>query len=372
MKKVGIITIHKINNYGAVEQAFALNQYLRKLGYDVKTIDFRTYRVAESRKIFFPLHSLMDIPRNAQSLLYCYKLKKRNKRFDRFLDDYVPMTERAYYTNEELKNDDLDFDYYICGSDQIWNTHCENYNLAFILEFAKNKGKRIAYAASMGKSDINKNMIGAFHEELSDYKAISVRESDAVNLIAEVSGKKAQHVVDPVFLLEESEWRKIARERIIKKPYIFFYSVHGDLPGMRAYVRNLSKETGLPVVVVNMNLREMKYRNIKSYDAGPQEFLSLIANAEYVCTNSFHACAFSIIFKKKFLVFANMPDSRIYSIMNNFGLETRIADGNSIVSDMREEIDYDLVYKKLNPMVEKSKNFLKDSLDYRADKNEIM
>lgn len=160
MKKVGIVTIHKINNYGALEQAYALNRYIRSMGFDAKTIDFRTYRVAESYKLFRPFESVMDIPRNLQALLYSGKLRRRKKRFDQFLEEYVPMTSQAYYSNEELQNAALDFDYYVCGSDQIWNTFCKNYDDAFILAFARGRGERISYAASMGATEV--------HEELQD------------------------------------------------------------------------------------------------------------------------------------------------------------------------------------------------------------
>lgn len=119
MKKIGIVTIHKINNYGAVLQAYALNKYLTDCGHEVKTIDFRTHRVEESYKIFYPFQSVMDIPRNLQALLYSGKLKKRKKRFDMFLRDFVPMTSKPFYSNEELEKESFDFNYYICGSDQI-------------------------------------------------------------------------------------------------------------------------------------------------------------------------------------------------------------------------------------------------------------
>ena len=92
MKKTGIVTIHMINNYGALEQTYALNKYLCLNGIDAKTIDFRTYRVKESYQLFYPIHSAMDFVRNTQVLLYLNKLRKRNRRFHQFLKDNVPMT----------------------------------------------------------------------------------------------------------------------------------------------------------------------------------------------------------------------------------------------------------------------------------------
>lgn len=276
------------------------------------------------------------------------------------------MTEETYYSNSELEKADFDFDYYICGSDQIWNTYCPNYDDAFILRFAKGKGERLSYAASMGAEDIKPSLRDKFAEELGGYKAISVRESGAVTVISELSKKSAVHVVDPVFLLDADKWNEIAKENPIGKPYILLYFVKGDIPGMRDYVKKLKKITGLPIVVVNCNLREMKYRNIKCYDAGPAEFVSLIKNAEYVVTNSFHASAFSVIYRKKFMVFNDKANgaSRISSLLNLCGISERQATKDSDARKMLEDIDYDTAYKKLMPMIEKSKDFLADTMEY--------
>lgn len=269
MKKVGIVTIHKINNYGAVAQAYALNRHIRSLGHDAKTIDFRTYRVAESYQLFYPMSGIMDIPRNLQALLYSRRLRKRKNRFDTFLEKNVPMTGKAYYSNQELRGAELDFDTYICGSDQIWNTHCLNYDDAFILEFARGRGERIAYAASVASDSIHPDAQELFSRELHEYKAVSVRESDAVGIIEPLAGQPVRHVCDPVFLLSAEEWSQVAAKPLLNSPYIFFYFVKGDIPGMRDYVRQLSRKTGMKVVAVNMNLREMLYPNVKRYDAGP-------------------------------------------------------------------------------------------------------
>lgn len=363
MKKIGIVTIHKINNYGAALQAYALNHHLRSMGHEVKTIDFRTYRVAESYKLFRPLESKMDLVRNAQALLFAGKLRRRKTCFDRFLAERVPMTETAWYSNDELRDARLDFDTYICGSDQIWNTHCRNYDDAFILEFARGRGQRIAYAASLGAGSIHPDMQDRFRRELSDYRAVSVRERDAVGIIEPLAGREVAHVCDPVLLLTPDQWREAAAGPLLNEPYIFFYHVKGDIPGMRDYLRSLSKKTGRKVVAVTMNLREMLYPNVKCYDAGPGEFLALIEHADYVVTNSFHATAFSLIFRKKFMVFKpnGSGPTRLTSILETAGLMDRVWDKGC--SPIEAEIDYDRAWERLTPFVERSKAFLKENLE---------
>lgn len=305
----------------------------------------------------------MDLVRNAQAILYAGKLRRRKTRFDRFLEENVPMTPRAWYSNQELRSAELDFDTYICGSDQIWNTHCRNYDDAFILEFARGRGERISYAASLGANSIHPDKQERFRRELSDYKAVSVRESDAIGIIEPLAGRNVSHVCDPVLLLDRQQWHEAAAEPLLKEPYIFFYHVKGDIPGMRDYLRKLSEQTGMKVVAVTMNLREMLYPNVKMYDAGPREFLSLIENAAYVVTNSFHATAFSLIFRKKFLVFPphGSGPSRLTSILETAGMMDRVWDKGC--SPIEAEIDYDRAWERLNPFVEQSKRFLKENLE---------
>lgn len=364
--RVGIITIHRINNYGAVEQAYALNFFLRQHGYDTETIDFRTNRVAESYKWLRPIKSIMDIARNLQSLAYYRKLKRRNWRFESFIQENIPLSKIVCRSNEELEKQPLKYDYFICGSDQIWNTFCDNYDDAFVLDFARDKGYRIAYAASLGHDAISEGLRPRFQRNLPYFKAISVREKSAVPVIESIANKEVYHVVDPVFLLTKDQWNQVSSTIRMKKPYIFCYYVKGDLPYMRQYARKLSKITKLPLVVVTKDLREMLYSNVKCYDAGPAEFISLVANAEYVCTNSFHACAFSIIFKRRFMIFTQKKSPRLHSILASLGLDSRLASCEVSIDDMVKEIDYDEVYDKLDPMIAESKKFLLSALDYTS------
>lgn len=367
-KRIGIVTIHMMNNFGAVLQAYALNSYLNSVGYDAETIDFRTHRVERSYNFYARVRRPTDLIRNFQSWVYLNKTKMRKKRMLGFVRDNIKLSKDVYYSNAELNNADLDYDYYICGSDQIWNTFCDNYDDAFLLAFAREKGMRLSYAASLGMSSVHPDLVQKFKDELSDFTALSVREKSAVDLISSISGKKTVQVLDPVFLLTREQWEKVMRDdKKPTKPYILFYSVHGGSSSMREHVRALSKRYHLPIVVVYKNLRESFYQNIKRYDAGPAEFVSLISGAEYVFTNSFHGCALSILFRKNFQVYVDGTpsqgtSSRIYSLMDTLGLADRIAFSDSDPSSMGKEIDWNAVDEKLSPMIEFSKAYLDEAL----------
>ncbi len=365
MKKIGIITIHRINNYGAMLQSYALNKYLTNQGFDVKTIDFRTSRVAESYKIFSPIKSITSIPRNLQALLYSSKLRKRKSNMLNFLKEHLPMTENSYCSNEELKKSPLNYDYYICGSDQIWNVNCPNYSEAYFLSFVEDGKLKISYGASMGEGCVEPGTEEIFKNLLKDFNKISVREEYAKKSLSAVCNKKVDTVIDPVFLLNKEQWNNLLPDFKNKGKYILFYALRGDIKGMREFVREISKKSKLPIIVVTMNLREMLYKNKKRYDAGPIEFLNLIKNAEYVCTNSFHGVAMSLIFEKKFWAYANenkkKSSFRIYNMLKQFNLQDRIICCNDRV-DFEEEIDYNKVKPLKDLAIERSKTYLKEAL----------
>lgn len=367
-KRVGIVTIHMMNNFGAVLQSYALNSYLNSVGFDTETIDFRTPNVEKGYRFFAPFRRPMDLVRNFNSLFFLNEIKKRKKRMLDFVGNNIKLSKNVYYSNAELASSELDYDYYICGSDQIWNTYCDNYDDAFLLAFARGKGIRLSYAASLGMPTVHPDLIPKFREELSDFSALSVRENNAIDVISSISGKQTIQVVDPVFLLSREQWQNVMKDdKKPSKPYILFYSVHGGSSEMRRYVKALSKQYHLPVLVVYKNLREWLYHNIKRYDAGPAEFVSLIAGAEYVFTNSFHGCALSIVFKKNFQVFVDGTpsqgtSSRIYSLMDTLGLANRIVFREGDPVSMGKEIDWTDVMSKLSPKISSSKAFLDEAL----------
>ena len=147
-----------------------------------------------------------------------------------------------------------------------------------------------------------------------------------------MTDREVKTVLDPVFLLSKSSWDCFCKEE--SKEYILCYFI-GDIPGMRDYAVTLSKEYKKPVIVINKNLRDLKMKCKKRYDSGPTDFVNLVANASAVCTNSFHAVAFSLIYDKEFHVFvdnqhANTARSRITDILGSLNMSDRI------VSDCHE------------------------------------
>ena len=363
-RKVAIITYSGAYNYGSALQTYALNKYLRNIGFDAVTIDYTSDSQQNLYKIFEPCRGLMPLARNLQSLCKYRALKKHLKRFDKFLDEQVPMV--SWSDSKDAKRQISEtYDFFVCGSDQIWNAQCDDFDDNYMLSFVSDKKKCVAYSPSLGAGGESDNTIDALKRNVLDFRALSCRESNGSSIISRVTGRQVETTADPVLLLSENEWNEIAPDRVVEGDYILGYFI-GDRAGMRDFAKQMSKSTGMPVVVIYKNLRDIKYGFKTKYDCGPTEFVSLIKHARGIVTNSFHAVAFSLIYKKDFWVFTGKgdSDSRISGILDLAGLQQRIVDGDRFkMNDYLDHICYeDLDMSGLLAYVDSSKEYLNNSL----------
>lgn len=363
-KKVFIITYSRAINYGSALQSYALNRFLRNEGFDAQTIDYTNTAQQQLYRIFERLRDLKSILRNIQSFLNFRKLQEHRRRFDDFIKDKVPQTMRIDGASDfDLIKSCADF--YICGSDQIWNADCDDFDSNYMLSFVEDKSKCISYAPSLGAGGSSRQTLEAIRTFTPQFKALSAREQSGADIISGLTGRNVATVVDPVLLLSKDEWKEVAKERQIKKDYILGYFI-GDRPGMREFAQKMSKATELPVVVIYKNLRDLKYGFKNLYDSGPDDFVSLVLHSKGIVTNSFHAVAFSLIFNKNFWVFngRNSKDSRISGLLNILGLSDRIIDDRADdISDYLSDISYsDLNHSILDRHIADSKKFLLKNL----------
>lgn len=260
-----------------------------------------------------------------------------------------------------MKEEAFEYDLYIAGSDQIWNPRCIDFDEAYLLSFVKDKSTCISYGPSIAIHDISPYK-ELFFNTLKDYKSISVREEDGAKLIEELVGRQISKVLDPVFLLSKEEWDEILEEASLKKPYILCYFI-GDIPNMRRFAKKMRKELNLDLVVIVMNLRDELYLNKKRYDAGPLDFIALIKNASYVCTNSYHAVLFSIIYNINFWVFINeeadiSSNSRIINLGKKLGFMERVLSSKQGLVEFDKKINYETINSNLQSEISCSKEYL--------------
>ena len=361
IKKIGTITFHNSYNYGSVLQAFALQTYLKKAGYQSQIIDFefeKDYRQYKLFRTYLYLHQ----PKSFLSDLYRLRKNiKRKKNFQEFKKNYLNLTSRHYKNDDDMSDLNEGFDAFICGSDQIWNLECTREIVpAYFLEFAAKDKLKIAYAPSIASASFDGDK-ERLNELIGRLDYVSVREASTIKNVSAYTSKNINNVVDPTLLLELPDYKKIEAEpKKLPGKYIFFYQLEDDGGKMAKWCKVLAKKNNLPIIYIYKDkINELK-KEIYAFGATPNEFLTLIDNATYVVTNSFHATVFSIIFEKKFCTFPTRnSSSRMRDLLGYIGLENRIW-SNSF--EINETIDYENVKNKLNNFSQNSKKYLKEAL----------
>lgn len=365
-RKTATITFHAAHNYGSNLQAYALQQTIQSLGYDNEIINLRTKRQKDLYTVFTKRKGIKYIIKNLSHLVYYFPLRRSYKKFEDFINHKLVLT-REYETEEELVNANLNYDVYIAGSDQIWNPIPADFDWSYYLTFVKN-AIRLAYAPSFGQlaSKGNEETRNRIADLLTRFDAISVREQGAADNVEHLIGSSPVIVLDPTLLLSRDTWLQLVKnkERIVKKDYIFFYTLFADKPRMNI-IKRISKVTGLPVVTSNFsNQYDVFNPFIKCYDAGPLDFLTLIRDAKLVVVSSYHGTVFSILLNVPFFAIDGMSDARISTLLKIVGLEDREINSANVEEKCRDpfKIDFKMVNERLNEARSPSINFLKQSL----------
>ena len=357
--KINTITCHDVYNPGASLQAYALQRYLETLGHDVKIIDYKPDYLSNhynllaitnpkyDKFIIRWLYLLAKLPSRIISL-------KRKRIFDCFKKKYLKITSKRYHSNKELSDNLPDADIYIAGSDQIWNTLFPNgKDPAFYLDFVPNSKIKASYAASFSTPTIDRKYIRFIIEKLKNFNYISVRESSGIQVLHEMGYTNALHVCDPVFLLSNSDWDSLVKRLPIKSKYLLVYDFDNS-----SQIQQIAKEIAKRKNWIIVSIFPTKYANKSFPNAGPIEFISLIKNADFVISNSFHALAFSIIFQKLFCII-NRRDNineRMHSLLKEIQLTNRIV--NCFREELLLPIDYDKVLSILSKRIIDSKHYL--------------
>lgn len=378
--KINTITCQHVYNYGASLQAYALQHYLESMGHEVEIIDFNPWFHCDRYNPFWMPEKAIGRAANIIKILpflrylwYPFKAYRggmfktwgRKAAFDIFEKEYYHLTAKKYGSSDELKQNPPQADAYVAGSDQIWNTFSENgKEPGYYLDFGDDKTKRISYAASLATGSIKNECKGFVKEKLTHFSAISVREKTGARLLCDLGIDDVSVVLDPVFLLNKEEWRKLSTKGNLyglrSKSYVLVYDFLGNDDKMISFIKKYAKEKSLEIVSIN-DFSERNYVDMNINNAGPLEFLALIDNANCVVASSFHATAFSVIFEKEFYTFnlkGHNNSSRMQDFLSSIGLEALM---NPIESSP-QFIGWRNVSKQLKAQILKSKEFLAKSL----------
>ena len=372
MKKTAIITFHNSYNCGSMLQALALQEKLKEItGTEVSIIDFSNEGQQELYSIFSKPTSLRKIIKNCLCVPVYKRLVKQKADYERFMKHFQ-LTDKHYSNTEELSELDGKYDYYVCGSDQVWNIRCPDADDAYFLSFVDN-GVKIAYAPSFGGADLAKVAPNPekYKDLLNKIDYLSIREANGKRWLENLTGREAKMILDPTLLLNKNEWLKFALpERVIKGNYIFYYAFHYSKE-QNEIVQSISKKLNMPVI--SMDPKMWMLRGVFAYgvklspEYGPAAFLNLMSNASLVLTRSFHGVAFSTIFEKQFWMLGKLTnpdgDDRAASILNQLGLSDRMIALDEIKAgaDLMKPIDYDSVRAKLGNLQAESIDYIKNA-----------
>lgn len=334
--KTATITFHAAHNYGSMLQAYALQHIIRELGHENRIINLRTDRQKRLySRPFAPKRTfLRQVLHNVLYAPFKPDLDRKYELFERFLSDELSLTEE-FASLSAIEGANLDFDCYIAGGDQIWNTAPIDFDWSYYLPFVETR-KKISYAVSMGPDAKRQvSQYDRIKSYLSSFSDISVRETGTKSLVEQLVPGPIYTTLDPVLLLSKNGWLKYFDSRpLIKQEYILVY-VPGA--GYKKRVFDIAKElhikTGLPIYTTLYAPQMLKYPYVKKYlAAGPWEFLNILINAKLVLCGSFHAVVFSALFEKPFLAVDGDKDNRMRTFLENMGLMDRVISEDNIAA----------------------------------------
>lgn len=364
MKKFGIVSYNiygNFTNYGSALQSWALHQAINKQGngrWESVLVDYCP-DILKDKDPLNPMKNMWD--QDKESLRMCElslpAIRENYVKFDNFYNNKFNKT-KGKYTSENfntiVENEKLDG--FVCGSDTIFCMDEFGFDDGYYANYPVMKnGYSVSYAASFGDPTLTDEVCEKLNERLKNFKAFGLREEQMVDYVKEHTDVPVQRVVDPTLLLTSEDYDKIAEEKQEKEKYLLLYARRYN-PEMEKYAEKLAKEKGLKIIEISLRATNAEKHRM-FYEAGVEEFLSLVKHADYVVTNSFHGMIFAVQYSRPFVIFSRFQcNNKIEEILGLFGLSERmLTESTQTVTD---EIDYTAVHKRIAAAREKSLEFL--------------
>lgn len=388
MKRIFLVTWFISENYGTCLQAYATHRVLAQAGYDVTFLNRRTYYPLTKINYLIPkLRAVIKskfIKPNVDYGKYQNEHSQKIKKTQRLVDETYKLKNIA--NRRDIQEIDNEFDCYLVGSDQMWNPWV--ISPQYLLDFVPTKSikPRYSYAASFGVEHIPAKKIKLYRKYLPQFKCISVRESNAVNIVRNIAGLTATLVLDPTFLLSQDDWRGFAEQsnsirKYGLKDYVLCYFL-GEVYDHLSTVKKIARQLNMKVAIIAMKAADYQVYDpdiTVIADACSYDFISLIDNARLVCTDSFHAIVFSFQMNTSFYCFprfavgdSGSQDSRLYNIIDKFKLKGSMWNDKFSLDDIRKHLvpDYKDGIAILRAEREISLNFLLNMIEGNASGNE--
>lgn len=327
--KIGILTFHRAINYGAVLQCYALSEILKSMGHKVDVIDYRPESIERYRMFCsYLLMKKMSFSQRINYLLISTLLLKQrittNRKFDCFLKNNFSLSHKKRF---DANTSICDYDVIFFGSDQIWNkVICYGHDKVYWGQFPHANTKLVTYAASMGSTSIySADDIMIMQQYIKSYDRLSVREVSLQKYLKETLHVDSTLVSDPTFLIDKSIYERISVKPKFDK-YVLLFVLEGDYKGALNIAKSLADQLNCPVIHLSAmgTIRKHNDGVIHISNLSPEEFLGYYQYATCCVGISFHATAFSLIFRKDFYCVSSPMQDRSLNLMKTIGVPERL------------------------------------------------
>ena len=357
-RKATIVTIYDpMPNIGNRLQNYASQELLKKFDLEVDTLSFQKSALSGKKKLKYVIQKLTGY-RLPGDTLYWKLFPQQIKAFENFNKKYI----NTQYIKKVSQIKPAD--YFVIGSDQVWNprwySDCDLKKDLFLLDFAKDDQK-VCLSPSFSLNTLPNEWKEWFKSNLSSFPKLAVRENEGAKIIKDLINEEATVTIDPTLMLDKDEWNKISlkpQNINCNLNYILTYFLGGRSDYIEKDLKKYANEIGADIY----HLLDMKQPDL--YIIDPANFLYLVSHAKLIVTDSFHACVFSFIYGKPFLLYNRNKNtdmmSRMSTLFDKFNLKRKYV-GSGLYNELLE-CNYELGYNALDKEKEKLTNFLKKSM----------
>ena len=370
MKKIATVSYNmhcNFDNYGSALQTYALQRVINELdpkNLKAVVLDYCPDCLSDVDPLN-PIARMWDADAESRKMveLSMGAIRENHAKFDDFYHNALPVSRESYSSvNFDASLDSEELDGYVCGSDTIFCIReFGGFDNGYYANFPAMKGRSVSYAASFGDVDWTEDELETLACKLRNFKAIGIREGGMVPLIKERTNVPAARVCDPTLLLRGSDYDCITAPPQMDEPYVLLYSRRYS-PAMERYADEMAKRLGCKIVDINLRAVNAEKGHVMRYDAGVEEYLSLVEHAEFMVTNSYHGLIFAAQKHTPFAVFSReQADTKIDALLEWLGLEDRkMVTG---AEDVTLSVDFNQMEQELDGIRSESLDFLRKSID---------
>lgn len=367
--RIGIITLHKVLNFGSALQAYALQHFLEKQGYtETELIDYKYPNKFHKGKFKLDKPTIRIFLGTFKDFIF-NKRRDTNRRFRDFYKEYFNLSPQEYKSIEQIEKDPPLYDLYITGSDQVWNVNTLKNDPVMYCSFAPQNAEIISF----GSSFTNKTLPVKYQEDvkrrLKRYKKIGVREQSSIEILIDLgltSHKEVMVTCDPTLLLTKEDYHELAlkSELKIEDDFILVYGLtyaYNPEPALSSIVDNVARQLNCKVYTLWFRHPHFKSEHKEIWGIGPCEFCYLFEHAKFIITSSFHGTMFSVINRKPFVSIVprkNEKDTRIKDFLDKVGLKQ-----NYVFADSTDyQLNMENVYN--NSVEDNISSIISESIDF--------